>query len=65
MVVYLGKAHSGEKASSLDNSISQRSLGLDGRCFLDVYLLKSPADLPTPSLFFFFFLISRSNYVSP
>lgn len=60
MLVYLGKAHSGEKASSSDNSISQRSPELDGRCFSDVYLLNSSTGFPPPSLVF-----PRSNYVSP
>lgn len=50
MLVYLGKAHSGEKASGSDTSISQRSLELDGRCFMDVYLLNSSTDFPPPSL---------------
>lgn len=59
MLVYLGKAHSGEKASSFDISISQRSPELDGHCFLDIYLLNAPTDFPSffphffPSLIMF------------
>lgn len=59
MLVYLGKAHSGEKASGSDISISQRSPELDGRSFKDVYLLNSSTDFPPPSL-----LLPHCNCVS-